>query len=201
MTPAACQALATSLLTGAGHGAYHDPAQARRTARLLRDRGPAAADRAHSEHLTASCLVVSPDFSSVLLTLHRKAGLWLQFGGHAEAADSSAARTAEREAREESGRPGLELLAEVPVDVGVHELSDSFGHCRVHFDVMYAAVLDPTAPIAASHESTRIQWHPLAALPDLTAPDLPGRIDGIVERTSRLAQYVNQSAERGPGLR
>ena len=39
----------------------------------------------------------------VLLTLHRKAGAWFQFGGHYEPADVDPHAAATREAREESG--------------------------------------------------------------------------------------------------
>ena len=42
-------------------------------------------------HFTASCLVVDEAGERVLLTLHRKVGRWLQFGGHIEASDASVA--------------------------------------------------------------------------------------------------------------
>ena len=45
----------------------------------------------------------TPRSSTVLLTLHRKAGAWFQFGGHFEPGDARVHAAATREAREESG--------------------------------------------------------------------------------------------------
>ena len=66
-------------------------------------------------HFTASCLVVDEPRERVLLTLHRKVGRWLQFGGHIEASDPGVAAAAHREAVEESGLPAgsLRLLPEL----------------------------------------------------------------------------------------
>ena len=58
-------------------------------------------------HLTASCLVVEQSARHVLLTLHRRAGRWFQFGGHLEASDASLWAAAAREGREESGITAL----------------------------------------------------------------------------------------------
>ena len=63
--------------------------------------------RGPSAHFTASCLVLDPTGSRALLTLHKKAGVWFQFGGHFEPEDTDAHAAAQREAREESGIPGL----------------------------------------------------------------------------------------------
>ena len=70
-------------------------------------------------HLTASCFVLDPDASKVLLTLHRKGGFWVQFGGHLEPTDATLAGAALREATEESGLASLVLL---PAPVGLHRI-------------------------------------------------------------------------------
>lgn len=167
--------------------AFSDPADASRTAALLRERGARAGRRDCPEHVTASCIVFSPDLRSVLLTLHKKAGRWLQFGGHVESDDGSPAATALREAREESGHSGLDLLSLAPVDVSVHALPGAFGACRIHDDLVFAAVLDPHADVQASPESASIGWHRLDALPDLIAPDLPPRLPAWADAARRLA--------------
>src|SRR5579875_1137194 len=55
------------------------------------------------EHVTGSAFVFSADLQHVLLCFHKKAGVWLQLGGHIEAIDHSVGSTARREAHEEGG--------------------------------------------------------------------------------------------------
>src|SRR5690606_30720642 len=76
--------------------------------RLAADVGdPYVRDRLEG-HFTASSWLVSRDGARTLLTHHRKLGLWLQPGGHADG-DRDLARVALREAGEETGLPGLEV--------------------------------------------------------------------------------------------
>lgn len=100
---------ATSLLEG---WTAPTPGQdARRESFLahLRAHPDAMAKQGPPAHLTASCLVLDPAGGHVLLTLHRKAHQWFQFGGHYEPGDASVLAAATREGREESGLPGLEV--------------------------------------------------------------------------------------------
>ena len=80
--------------------------------------------------------------SPALLTLHRRANAWFQLGGHLEPGDASLWAAARREAREESGIDALEPLPQ-PVQLDRHVLVGSFGSCREHLDVRYAAVAPP----------------------------------------------------------
>ncbi|MDQ6714552.1 MAG: NUDIX domain-containing protein, partial [Actinomycetota bacterium] len=89
-------------------------------------------------HLTASALVLDESLERVLLTLHRKAGAWFQFGGHMEAGDRGVRAAARREAREESGIESLEVTP-APVDLDRHRLVGDFGSCEEHLDIRYAA--------------------------------------------------------------
>lgn len=132
-------------------------------------------------HLTASCFVLDPTGSRTLLTLHRKGGFWVQFGGHCEPGDRDLAATAVREAREESGLAGLTLAVgpdgdPVPVDLDAHDLPTAFGRCARHLDVAFAAVAVPGAAPRVSTESLDVAWFDLAALPAGVVPDLPGRL-------------------------
>ncbi len=104
-------------------------------------------------HITASALVVDPVGGRVLLTLHRKLGMWLQTGGHCEPADHSLAGAALREALEESGVSGLALLGNAPVNLDRH-----LTPCAWHLDVQYAAVAPPGAVEAISEESLDLRW-------------------------------------------
>ena len=126
-------------------------------------------------HLTASCLVVDPEFARVLLTLHRKGRFWVQFGGHCEPGDTDLAATALREGLEESGLDVLTLLPE-PVDLHRHALSAAFGRCREHLDVGFVALAADGATPVSSHESEDVAWWPVDALPDGAVADLPGRL-------------------------
>ena len=116
-------------------------------------------------HLTASALVLNPSLDKVLLTLHAKAGLWLQFGGHFEPEDASVLAAATREAREESGIAGLELAPEL-VHVDRHSLvASGFGRCREHLDLRYAGVATDESGFAVSDESLDVRWWPVDDLP------------------------------------
>lgn len=115
-------------------------------------------------HVTASCLVLSPDRSLVLLTLHAKARMWFQFGGHCEPRDASLADAALREAREESGLEDLSLLPG-PVHLDAHRVDFCHPDGPVdHLDVRYAAVASYSSP-TVSPESLDVRWWPIDDLP------------------------------------
>ncbi|SDI75014.1 NUDIX hydrolase [Nonomuraea jiangxiensis] len=115
-------------------------------------------------HLTATTAVLSHDGSQVLLTLHPKAKMWLPMGGHCEISDMSLAEVALREAREESGISGLELLPG-PLAVDKHAV-----WCHPprswHLDVEYAAVAPPGAEAVISDESLDLRWFPVDDIPE-----------------------------------
>lgn len=135
-------------------------------------------------HLTASCLVLSPDAGEVLLTHHRRARRWFQFGGHLEAADVSLHAAATREAREESGIPTV-TPPPVVVELHRHALLGDFGRCRAHLDVRYAAVVDRGETSAASEESLEVAWWPTDRLPPDTRTEL-GPLLAAARRTLAL---------------
>ncbi|GAA2515691.1 NUDIX hydrolase [Streptomyces gobitricini] len=106
-------------------------------------------------HVTASALVVDPERDRVLLTLHKKLGMWLQMGGHCEPGDGTVAGAALREATEESGVPGLALLPGGPVRLDRHAIP---APCHWHLDVQYLAIAPPDAVEAISEESLDLRW-------------------------------------------
>ncbi|MET3985988.1 NUDIX hydrolase [Streptomyces sp. PvR034] len=107
-------------------------------------------------HVTASALVIDPVRGRVLLTLHKKLGMWLQMGGHCESDDRTLVDAALREAREESGiETGLTLLPGGPVRLDRHPIP---APCNWHLDVQYAALAPAGAEAAISDESLDLRW-------------------------------------------
>lgn len=117
---------------------------------FLRTAGPA--------HFTGSALVVSADGRRVLLHHHRKLDRWLQFGGHCDG-DEDVRRVAQREALEESGVKGLQLVLEEPLDLDIHEIPACGEEpAHFHYDVRYLlrAPMDATSVLSA--ESHELRW-------------------------------------------
>ncbi|MFB6690653.1 NUDIX hydrolase [Streptomyces virginiae] len=109
-------------------------------------------------HLTASALVIDPVRERVLLTLHKKLGMWLQMGGHCEDGDAMLAEVALREGREESGiEQGLTLVPGGPVRLDRHPIP---APCNWHLDVQYAALAPAGAVAEISDESLDLRWFP-----------------------------------------
>ena len=131
-------------------------------------------------HLTASAFVVDAARRNVLLTLHRKGGFWVQFGGHLEPDDVTLSGAALREAVEESGINGLSVIG--PADLHRHELPPTFGRCREHLDAAYLVQAPYAARPVVSSESLDVAWWPVDALPDGVVPDLPERLARVLGR-------------------
>ena len=135
-------------------------------------------------HLTASALVVDPSRRLVLLTLHPRAGMWLQLGGHCEPTDHTLLDAAAREAREESGLGSLSFDP-TPIGLDVHPITCSLGVPTRHFDVRYVAIAPEGAEPVRSSESIDLQWFSWDRLPDGVAPDLPRLVDAARRRLGR----------------
>jgi len=123
-------------------------------------------------HLTASALVVDASRDTVLLTLHRRLGLWLQLGGHCEPGDAGLVEAALREASEESGIGGLRIDPE-PISLGVHALTCSLGVPTRHLDVRFLVTAPAGAEPAISTESLDLGWFAFNELPDPLGASMP----------------------------
>lgn len=138
-------------------------------------------------HLTASALVLNASLHKVLLTLHAKAGVWFQFGGHFEAGDAGVHGAATREAREESGIATLELHPEL-VHLDRHRLlAAGFGRCREHLDLRFAGVVADEVGYAVSEESLDVRWWPVHQLPT-DDPDMAVMVELALARAQTSAQ-------------
>ena len=139
------------------------PSQAALRAKYLAHLGAhrdALSRECHPDHLTASAIVVSHDRTRVLLNLHGKYRVWMQFGGHCEDDDASLAEAALRETAEESGIDGLELMSAQPIQLDTHEVRCGPLRPAHHLDVRFAVVAPPEAAPSASSESVDVRWFP-----------------------------------------
>ncbi|MEG9226614.1 NUDIX hydrolase [Aeromicrobium sp. Sec7.5] len=137
---------------------------------VLAERDDAMYRSSRPDHLTGSVLVFSADHRQVLLTLHGKAGLWLQTGGHCEETDTTLAGAARREGVEESGIDDL-AIDPVPVLLSRHAVPFCVpgGH---HLDVQLVAVAPQGATAVRSEESEDLRWFGVDDLPAATDDDV-----------------------------
>ena len=134
------------------------------------------------QHLTTGAIVLSPSLDRVLLTLHAKAGMWLQFGGHFEPEDTTVLAAATRETREESGLPDIVLDPRI-VELHRHELlATAFGRCAEHLDIRFAGVAPDDADFAVSDESLDVAWWPADGMP----PETEAELGPLVRAAQRL---------------
>jgi 8-oxo-dGTP pyrophosphatase MutT (NUDIX family) len=136
-------------------------------------------------HLTASAWIVDAERSRVLLTHHRKLGLWLQLGGHADGeADLLAA--ALREAREESGLQSVRAVSAEIFDVDRHRIpARKTEPEHWHYDVRFLIEAEAAEPLVISDESHDLAWVPLDEVTQRNAEESIAR---MVRKTSALAQ-------------
>jgi len=142
----------------------HEADSIERTSRFVRAHPDCFERTLHHGHVTGSAWVVDPMLQRALLTHHRKLGLWVQLGGHADG-DRDVARVAMREAREESGLTTLRLVHDTIFDVDVHEIPGRLDEpAHLHFDVRFLLLADPGEPLCLSPESRALEWCELDAL-------------------------------------
>lgn len=108
-------------------------------------------------HLTGSTLLLDHDRERVLLTLHKKLGLWLQLGGHCDG-DANLVHVAWREACEESGIEEIEIDHQ-PIDVDIHRIPEHKGVPEHwHLDTRFVAFAAEGSVECISEESLDLRW-------------------------------------------
>ena len=115
-------------------------------------------------HITASALLLNPSKDKILLTHHKKLNMWLQPGGHADG-DSEFLQVALKEAEEESGLIGLEILNEQIFDIDIHEIpahKDDPPH--KHYDIRIIVHSSKSEDYIVSDESHDLAWAELKTL-------------------------------------
>ncbi len=134
-----------------------EQARARRATLSLLDETADPLGRQDGGHLTGSALVVDAAGQRVLVLWHKKLGIWVQPGGHLDG-DGDLARSARREAVEETGISGLRLASPLPVDLDVHHVAPPDAGPHAHHDVRFVVVAPPGAEPMANDEADRFRW-------------------------------------------
>lgn len=114
-------------------------------------------------HITGSCFLVDPEGREILLTHHKKIGSWLQLGGHADD-DPNILRVALREACEESGIDGIEVVTPQIFDVDIHLINAHIGVPEhFHYDVRFI-LRAPHKNTHISDESNDLCWRSIETI-------------------------------------
>ena len=121
-------------------------------------------------HFTASVWLVSADGGRVLLTHHRKLGMWLQLGGHADG-ERDLKIAALKEAEEESGLDGLHIERGI-FDLDRHRIPEHKGEPEHwHYDVRYVVRAGHNEAYIVSDESHDLAWRNIDELAGNPAMD------------------------------
>jgi len=139
---------------------------------FLKLNGPVCFDNHFAPgHVTGSALVVTPDFSKIVLTLHKKLKKWVQLGGHADGYHKIH-EVALREAQEESGLKELTLYGPhftvldgektpLPLDFDIHQIpTHKNTPAHKHYDIRYAIIASDFM-LKTSDESDDLRWFTL----------------------------------------
>lgn len=136
---------------------------------------PTCFERTHrAGHVTGSAWVLNHGRTHVVLLHHKKLGLWLQPGGHADG-DPDVAEVAAKEAREETGIEGLVLADPRIFDVDVHAIPArpakkprAAEPAHFHYDVRFVFQAPAGADVVVSDESHDVRWVAKDEVPKFT---------------------------------
>ena len=121
-------------------------------------------------HVTGAAWLVNRAGTHVLLTHHRKLGMWLQLGGHSDG-DPDTVAVAMREALEESGLQ-IKLLDDPAgriFDIDIHPIpARKADPDHWHFDVRLAMQVVDSEQFVVSEESIDLRWVPIDSLQEVT---------------------------------
>ncbi|MFN7663113.1 MAG: NUDIX hydrolase [Alphaproteobacteria bacterium] len=113
-------------------------------------------------HITGSGWIVNETFDSCLLIHHRKLGLWLQPGGHADG-ESNVFKVALKEAQEETGILDFKAFSEDIFDVDIHSIPARRQEPpHLHFDIRFLFQASSAFPLPQNNaECAALAWVPL----------------------------------------
>lgn len=147
-----------ALLARYPHSDAEERAHAQRVLEFVRANPDCFERTLLSGHITASAWLVDTTHQRVLLTHHRKLGLWLQLGGHADG-EPDVLAAALREAREESGLTEIRPISDAVFDVDIHAIPARDQEPEhFHYDIRFALEAPADAAYVVSPESLDLAW-------------------------------------------
>ena len=132
-------------------------------------------------HFTGSAWIISPEKDKILMTHHKKLGMWLQLGGHADG-EKDLLKVALREAKEESGIQHFNILRDEIFDLDIHKIPKQMNQpSHKHYDIRFLLETDPVFnEISVSDESYDVAWIPID---DVIGLNPENSIKRMVEKT------------------
>lgn len=122
-------------------------------------------------HITASSWLENHDGELALLGLHKKLGIWVQLGGHADG-DSNTLAVAVREAQEESGIQEIEPVSEEIFDVDIHLIPARLNEPEhFHYDIRYHLRVTRDVEYRVNDELHGLKWMSVQGVYDLPKPN------------------------------
>jgi 8-oxo-dGTP pyrophosphatase MutT (NUDIX family) len=136
-------------------------------------------------HLTASAWVIHATLDACLLIFHKKLGIWIQAGGHADG-DFNLLEVAKREVREETGLSVQVLLDGAIFDLDIHDIPERANTPRhQHFDVRYLFRAEEESHLIPNDEVQAVEWVMFDELEKYT------REESIVRMRDRSARLLS----------
>jgi 8-oxo-dGTP pyrophosphatase MutT (NUDIX family) len=146
-------------------------------------------------HICASGIIVSSDYTKVLMLLHKSLRIWVVPGGHFDSTDVVPGNTALREASEETGLNNLKLhewhgQQGIPLDIDTHAIPANPKKnegAHVHYDFRYILLSEVDQVINIDpNESLEFQWVPLDKIdPKLSIAPAINKLPRIAESRGR----------------
>ena len=119
-------------------------------------------------HITASAWLINKAGTHVLLIKHRKLGIWVQPGGHADG-NTDLLQVSYTEAFEETGLHALTPVSEEIFDIDIHQVPDAGAElAHLHYDIRFAWQQTTPETLRGNHESTALAWVEMVRLTEYT---------------------------------
>ena len=129
-------------------------------------------------HFTASCWIVNPDRTKVLMAFHNLYQSWSWLGGHADG-EENLLNVALREAQEESGvsdaRPVSEEIFSLEIlGVDAHRKRGRHVSAHLHLNVTFLLEADDRNPVRPKpDENSAVRWIPAEdVLREVSEPEM-----------------------------